>query len=154
MKFFPESKSNLTQSTPPPLEMKFFPESKSDRTQNTSPFQIENSNFLSRFQIWPYTEYTPSLKKLKTLIFFPDFKFDFTQNTPHLCPPTPQWRLKYVETNGCIPQGYHLVCSVKYMPMLYRTRLKPQWNWCRFNQFTFRYILSNVTLIVSNSVGS
>ena len=27
----------------------------------------------------------------------------------YITPPPPPWRLQYVETNACIPQGYHLV---------------------------------------------
>ena len=35
--------------------------------------------------------------------------WDLTSRTPQ--PPLPhQCRLEYVETNRCIPQGYHLVC--------------------------------------------
>ena len=49
---------DLVPEHPPPKEMKFFPESKSDLIQNPPP-KIENSNFLSRLQIWPYPEHPP-----------------------------------------------------------------------------------------------
>ena len=29
------------------------------------------------------------------------------------------WRVEYVETNRCIPQGYHLVCLVSQFKLLY-----------------------------------
>ena len=42
--------------------------------------------------------------------------------------PHPRWRLEYVETNCCIPQGYHLVCycggSVLYSILDSRTLAK------------------------------
>ena len=82
---------HLTQKPPSPRKFKtlifFFVDSKSDLTQNTTPppptpSQIQNNfNFLSRFQIWPYREYHPP-PKLKSLIFFPEFKSDLSQNPP------------------------------------------------------------------------
>ena len=87
--------------------------------EHPPPQKIENTNFLSRFQNWLYKEHPPPLK---TLICFPESKSDLTQNTlppnwklqfseskSDLIPSPPQWQLKYMETNGCIPQGYHLV---------------------------------------------
>ena len=114
----PHRKWNSSQSpspslprTSPPWKLRtltFFLDSKSDLTQNTpSPPKIENSNFLSRFQIWPYPEHPPPKNKilprvqvwpypehpppkLKTLTFFLDSKSDLTQNTP----PPPSRKLK------------------------------------------------------------
>ena len=111
MKFFPESKSDLTQNTP--LEMKFIP--KSLTTQNTPPPKIENSNFLSRVQNLPYSEPPPKIENSNFLsrvqnLPYPEHPPSPKSPTHPPSPtPTPQWRLKYVETNGCIPQGYHLV---------------------------------------------
>ena len=182
MKFFPESKSNLTQSTP--LEIKFFPEYKSNLTQNTPP-QIKNSNFLSRFQIWPYPE-APPLKiensnflsrfqiwphpehppKIENSNFLPDSKSDLTQNTPPPMKffPESKGRLKYVETNGCIPQGYHLVIKVT-IPQLnqlvikvakYRSWTRQWLNWIKATN-SWQYVRvwkTNSTLVLSLSVST
>ena len=98
LKFLPESKSGLTQNTPPHRKWKtltFFPEFRSELTQNIPPW------------------------KWKTLTFFPEFRSEITQNTDPPPPPpppkmknsnflscvqiwaypaSPHWRLKYVET--------------------------------------------------------
>ena len=66
----------------------FFPESKFHLTQNTPCKKIENTNFLSRFQNWPYPEQNIPPPQLKTLIFFPESKTDLTKNTP-----PPNWKL-------------------------------------------------------------
>ena len=131
---------------PPPKNKKLFPESKSGLTQNTPPPQNENSNFLSWVQIWAYPEPRPLHPwKWKTLTFFPEFRSELTQNLPP--PPKmknsnflswvqiwaypehpPQWKTNFlswvqiwaypehlpppmvVEVCGDhIPQGYHLV---------------------------------------------
>ena len=103
--FFPESKTDLTQNHPP-LPKKIENSDFLSRVQNwpypEHPFlKIENSNFLSRVQNWPYP-----LPENWKLIFFPESKSDLSQNTP-------LWQLKYVKTNGYIPQGYHLVFLVE-----------------------------------------
>ena len=74
----PENLTKFSQNTPvlgfgtehpPPPKLKFFPEFQVQPYTEPPP-HMENSNFLSRVQIWAYT-------------------------AP---PPPPQWRLKYVET--------------------------------------------------------
>ena len=77
LKFCPESKSALTQNTPPE---NWNSSQSSNLTLPRTPPQIENSNFLSRVQIWHYPAHPP--QKLKTLIFFAESKSDLTQNTP------------------------------------------------------------------------
>ena len=104
----PEIFDQIPQNTPTPgneilprVQVWPYPE-------HPPPHKIENSNFLSRVQVQPYPEHPSPARKLKTLTFFLDSKSDLTQNIP-------QGRLKYVETNGCIPKGYHLVSLFVYV---------------------------------------
>ena len=75
--FFPESKSDLTQNTPP-LKMKILSWVQIWPYPEHPPPPKMKTNFLSPVQIWPYPEHPPKWK----LIFFPESKSDLTQNTP------------------------------------------------------------------------
>ena len=70
------------------------------------------------------TQPPPPPKKIKIWADLGTLGFDF----PGHPPPTPhtlQWQLEYVETNCCIPQGYHLVCYVSAL-----------WVWISINSYS------------------
>ena len=124
--FFPSPNLTFGRTPPPPKFPTpiFFPESKSDLWQNTPP-KFPNSNFLPQVQIRPLAEHPPP--NFQAPIFFPESKSNLWQNiplnfqTPIFFPESksdpwqnsPWWWLQYVETNRCIPQGYHLVFTVQ-----------------------------------------
>ena len=67
---------------------------------------MKNSNFLSWVQIWAYPEHPPENEKLT---FFPEFRYEFTQNTP------PKWKTNFLSGVKIWAYPGHPTLQLKYV---------------------------------------